>query len=172
MIRWIVTGLSVLVITAGAALAGQSASADNLCFDRHYTPAHLAQHPDQLVTSMTLKLDPDGPVHDNLHWPFYFYIAMTKRGDNHLYAQEGYIDESGVRGIVECDGGGFRLQKIPSGMLLSIDEGIRMARVDDPCGESDRPNASSWFERGKDDHTFQLDKRKSKSALGYSTRSI
>ena len=147
----------MFVTTAAAALAAQSASADNLCFDRHYTPVHLARHPDQLVTSVTLKLDPDGAVRDKLHWPFYFYIAMTKRGDNHLYAQEGYVDESGVRGIVECDGGGFRLQKIPSGMLLSLDQRIQMARVDDQCGESDQPNSYIDVERGKDDHTFQLD---------------
>src|SRR5258707_14244829 len=29
---------------------------------RHYNAAHLGKHPDQLVTSMTLALDPDGPV--------------------------------------------------------------------------------------------------------------
>jgi hypothetical protein len=71
MIRWIITrGLRAFVITAAMALAAQSASADILCFDRHYTPSHLAQHPDQLVTSMTLGLDPDGPVRRGSPYPF------------------------------------------------------------------------------------------------------
>ena len=51
------------------------------------------------------------------------------------YVQEGFVDNSGgeYRGVVECDGGGFVLQKIPSGMLLTIGLGtgykqtIRMA---------------------------------------------
>ena len=96
---------------------------------------------------------------------FDFKIAMTKRGDNNLYVQEGYVENGGgeYRGVVECDGGGFILQKIPSGMMLSIGLGpgfkqsIRMSIVPDPCGESDRPNNSIEIERGKDDHTFRLD---------------
>jgi hypothetical protein len=93
-------------------------------------------------------------------------IAMTKRGDNNLYVQEGFVESSGgkYRGVVECDGGGFVLQKIPSGVLLSlglgpefVNQGIRMAIVPDPCGESVRLNNSIEVERGKDDHTFRLD---------------
>ena len=138
-----------------------------ICFDRHYDAAHLAKHPDQLVTSMTLALDPDAPVargNNRNNVPFDFKIAMTKRGDNKLYVQEGSVKNSDgkYRGVVECDGGGFILQKAPSGVLLSIglqDSAgyIRMAAVPDPCGESDRINKSVDIERGKDDDTFRLD---------------
>jgi hypothetical protein len=144
------------------------AFADSLCFDRHYDTAHLGKHPDQLVTSMTLALDPDGPVargNSRTETPFDFKISMTKRGDNKLYVQEGSVwnEDGKYRGVVECDGGGFKLRKGPSGVLLSIGLGpghsqsIRMAVVPDPCGESDRINNSVDIERGKDDDTFRLD---------------
>jgi hypothetical protein len=148
------------------------AFADSLCFDRHYDTAHLGKHPDQLVTSMTLALDLDGPVargsptldEGRSKIPFDFKIATTKRGDNNLYVQEGYVEnrDGKYRGVVECDGGGFILRKAPSGVLLSIglgagNQSIRMAIVPDPCGESDRINNSVDIERGKDDDTFRLD---------------
>jgi hypothetical protein len=86
---------------------------------------------------------------------------MRKRGSDTVYVQEGYVQKSTDRqlmGVVECDGGGFTLDKVPSGVLLSLgDLGIRMAVVPDPCGESDRPNNSTYIERGKDDGTFRLD---------------
>jgi hypothetical protein len=122
---------------------------------------------------MTLALDLDGPVargsptldEGRSKIPFDFKIAMTKRGDNNLYVQEGSVlnEDGRYRGVVECDGGGFILRKAPSGVLLSIGLGagysqsIRMAVVPDPCGESDRINNSEDIERGKDDDTFRLD---------------
>jgi hypothetical protein len=122
---------------------------------------------------MTLTLDPDGPVargnptmdEGRINILFDFKIAMTRRGDNNLYVQEGYVEngDGKYRGVVECDGGGFILQKAPSGVLLSIglgvgyNQSIRMAVVPDPCGESGRINNSVNIERGKDDHTFSLD---------------
>jgi hypothetical protein len=143
------------------------AFADTLCFDRHYDAAHLGKHPDQLVTGMTLALDPDGPVargNSRTETPFDFKIAMTKRGDNNLYVQEGSVwnKDGRYRGVVECDGGGFLLRKAPSEVLLSIGLGdsagyIRMAVIPDPCGESYRINNSVDIDRGKDDHTFRLD---------------
>jgi hypothetical protein len=149
------------------------AYANDLCFDRHYDSDHLARHPDQLVTGMTLALDSDGPVSrgtptadaQRIKIPFDFKIAMTKRGDNNLYVQEGYVEYSGgkYRGVVECDGGGFLLRKIPSGVLLSIGLGagfsqyIRMAIVPDPCGASGQIANSIDIESGKDDRTFRLD---------------
>jgi hypothetical protein len=144
---------ALLVLTiAVAGVPMTAASGEPLCFERHYTSAHLAQHPDQLVTSMTLSLDPDGPAsrgvstidQGRIGIPFDFKIAMTMRGSNSLYVQEGYVEERDAeyRGIVECDGGGFVLRKIASGMLLSIGLGpgwrqsIRMAVIPDPCGEN------------------------------------
>jgi hypothetical protein len=138
-------------------LCGAPAYADNLCFNRHYDANHLARHPDQLVTSMTLSLETGK---DN---PFNFKIALTKRGTKNLLVQEGYVTTDN-RGMVECDGGGFILHKISSsGVLLSIglgagyNQSIRMAVVPDPCGESGRIDNSVDIERGKDDHTFRLD---------------
>lgn len=149
------------MVTTAIGLVTASAFAESMCFERHYDAEHLSRHPDQLVTSMTLALDPDGRI----NIPFDFRIAMTKRGDNNLYVQEGIIENRDGRyqGVVECDGGGFVLQKDPSGVLLSIglgpggSQGIRMAVVPDPCGESDRINNLVNIDRGKDDHTFRLD---------------
>jgi hypothetical protein len=154
-------GLASLMVTAAIGFATASAFSESMCFERHYDAAHLADHPDQLVTSMTLALDPDGRI----NIPFDFKIAMTKRGDNNLYVQLGPVEnrDGQYRGVVECDGGGFVLQKDRSGVLLSIglgpghSQGIRMAVVPDPCGESDRINNSVRIDRGKDDHAFRLD---------------
>jgi hypothetical protein len=157
--------LKTLGVATAIAFETVPAFANSLCFERHYNAAHLGKHPDQLVTSMTLALDPDGPVARGTptsEMPFDFKIAMTKRGDNSLYVQEGYVQnwEGKYRGMVECDGGGFILRRVPSGVLLSIglgagyaQKGIRMAVVPDPCGESDK---SVDIERGKDDDTFRL----------------
>jgi hypothetical protein len=164
--------LKTLMVAATISLVTVSAFADRMCFERHYDGAHLSRHPDQLVTSMTLALDPDGPVvrgsptiaEGRIKIPFDFKIAMTKRGSNKIYVQVGNVENrDGIyRGVVECDGGGFRLRKDSSGLLLSIglglgnSQGIRMAVVPDPCGESSRINNSEDVVRGKDDDTFRL----------------
>jgi hypothetical protein len=70
-----------LMVSAAFCLITGSAFSQSMCFDRHYDADHLANHPDQLVTSMTLKLDPDGSG----NMPFNFKIAMTKRGDKNVY---------------------------------------------------------------------------------------
>jgi hypothetical protein len=167
------TIIKTLMVATAIGLVRVSAFADGMCFDRHYDAVHLAKHPDQLVTSMTLALDPDAPVargsptidEGRIKIPFDFKIAMTRRGDNNLYVQGGYVEnrDGKYQGVVECDGGGFVLRMAPSGVFLSIGLGagyrqsIRMAVVPDPCGESDRINNSVDIERGKDDHTFRLD---------------
>jgi hypothetical protein len=163
--------LKTLVVATAIAFVTVPAFANSLCFERHYNAAHLGKHPDQLVTSMTLALDPDGPVARARDVkispgvtavqirPFDFKIAMTKRGNNSLYVQQGSVEirDGKYRGMVECDGGGFILRKVPSGVLLSIGLGagylqsIRMAVVPGPCGDN-----SEYIERGKDDDTFRL----------------
>jgi hypothetical protein len=93
---------------------------------------------------------------------FDFKLLMRKRGSDTVYVQEGYVQKSTDRqlmGAVECGGGGFTLDKVPSGIPLSPgDLGIRMPVVPDPCGESDRANNSTYIERGKDDGTFPLER--------------
>lgn len=163
---------NILIFAMVILLGSPQALAGSLCFERHYDTAHLARHPDQLITSMTLALDPDGPKKrgvaksdiGKVNIPFDFKIAMKKRGSSNIYVQEGSVEDRDGKqqGIVECDGGGFILQKNPSGVLLSIglgkgfEERIRMSIVPDPCGYSDRVNNSVEIEGGKDDRTFRL----------------
>jgi len=61
-----------------------------------------------------------------------------------------------LRGIVDCDGGGFTLRNTPSGILLSL-EGIRMAIVPEPRGETGRIDNTVDIGKGKDDDTFRSD---------------
>jgi hypothetical protein len=125
--------LKTLVVATAIAFVTVPAFANSLCFERHYNAAHLGKHPDQLVTSMTLALDPDGPVArardikfppgvTAVQIPYDFKIAMTKRGNNSLYVQQGLVEirDGKYRGIVECDGGGFILRKVPS-VVLHLD---------------------------------------------------
>ena len=151
-----------LMITIAICLMTFPAFAENMCFTRHYDAAHLSKHPNQLVTSVTLALNNKGvqtTSNPSVTIAFAFQIAMTKRGDDKLYVQEGYVekDGAGYKGVVECDGGGFGLRKAPSGLLLSL-ERIRVAVVPDPCGEGDQSITQSIdIEKGKDDGTFRLD---------------
>ena len=165
--------LETLAITTVVTAMAVPAFAESLCYARHYDAAHLARHPDQLVTSMVLALDPEGPVRrgssnsndGKTKIPFDFKIAMTRRGNNNLYVQEGYVEEKdgNYRGVVECDGGGIRLRRDPSGAIVSIGFGdgygerIRMSVAPDPCGDGDSNKETIDIERGKDDGTFRLD---------------
>lgn len=163
------TALLMSAVAVDATVPG-SATAGKLCYDRVYDSRHLASHPDQLVTRMMLSLDPDGPAargnrnSEAGRIAYDFMIAMKRRGDRHLLVQQGYILEShGLSiGVVECDGGGFRLQKDPSGALLSIGLGpssgdrIRMDVLPDPCGESGHAENTVDVVAGADDRTFRL----------------
>lgn len=138
------------------------------CFARSYDKMHLAQHPDQIVTAVKLRIYPS-PSDANTSW---FSIWMKRRGEYKALHNEGICELSGVVTMcyVECNGGGIRVAPRssatvlmrfgsqpsfgPNGEPIKQDEGIRMT----PCGTEDVDDGSSMIvvTGGKDDHEFLL----------------
>ena len=92
-----------------------------------------------------------------------FQIALTQRGSNKLYVQEGDLlkNGAGYTGQVECDGGGVALQQMrTTGALMYLGHPnggkyLRVAVMPDPCGEGDqRITQSIDIVPGTDDVTF------------------
>jgi len=143
------------------------------CFTRHYSSAHLAQHPHQLVTSMTLLVErqansprgaPDGTV-----FPYHASLVVSVRGKRERYRQgticswsdgrDDRNDEAALVCNVECDGGGFALVRSssPNSIRLRLDyldgRGIALNGTCDPSENADR---MLNLLPGRDDKEFRL----------------
>ncbi len=151
-------GLALMAVSP--AFAGKS------CLARYYDAEHLRQHPDQLVTGVTLLLKTQSGADNYVSARVgSFQIALTKRGSNKLFVPEGDLlkNGAGYTGQVECDGGGFALQQMrTTGALMYLGHPnggkyLRVAVVPDPCGEGDhRITQSTDVVPGTDDVTFLL----------------
>src|SRR5262249_48443213 len=75
------------------------------CFVRTYHRAHLAQHPDQVVTAVMLRIHRPPPGNADKYW---FLAQFALRGKDKPLRTSGICNEtaSGLRCLVECDGGG------------------------------------------------------------------
>jgi hypothetical protein len=159
------SGLAIL--TFASSVNSRESNGVRGCFARVYDKTHLAQHPDQIVTVIILKIY-RGPSDSTSDW---FSIRIQKRGEVKALHNEGYCETDGVgaKCYIECDGGGFRivphsdssvLMRLgiqppfgPNGEVVKQDERIRMA----PCGQDDNDGeAGTEVQGGKDDHEFLL----------------
>jgi hypothetical protein len=155
--------LAVCSMNIGAVLAEPLRG----CFVRAYDKAHLAQHPDQMIARVKLRIyaNPTDPTKSS------FSIWMQRRRKDRALHNEGVCESwDGVTTCyIECDGGGVRvfpqakstvLVRLgvqpphgPSGEPIKQDERIRMA----PCGAQDADDESLVEITGKkDDHEFLL----------------
>ena len=121
------------------------------CFFRTYDKAHLANHPDQLVTAVKLKIYP-APDDATKTW---FNIQIQRRGDLKALQTAGECrnDGQGMNCGVECDGGGAKVTPWSASTLQMTLESIRMT----PCGE-DPEVAAIDVTGGKDDKIFRLER--------------
>lgn len=159
MIKKIVAMLTLTVMIVAPATAGTGPVLG--CFARIYGKRHFAQHPDQTVTAVKLRIYPS-PSDRNTPW---FSIRMQRRGEHKALRNEGFCKQEGSETwcYIECDGGGVRviprsnstvLMRLgiqppfgPNGEVIKQDERIRMA----PCGRT-----GAEITGGKDDHEFLL----------------
>jgi hypothetical protein len=163
---------AILIVSATIVLFPAAAITETLrgCFTRTYSKTHLAQHPDQVVTTVKLRIY-QAPSDTNTSW---FSIWIQRRGEYKALHSEGICGQKGsmTSCFVECDGGGIRvaprsqstvLMKLgvqqppfgPNGELIKQDERIRMT----PCGSWDNDDGSGIeVTGGKDDHEFLLDR--------------
>src|SRR5262245_42418138 len=101
--RLFLSSVAVLFLATGAAHAETNALG---CFVRMYDKAHLAKHPDQLVTAVKLHIR---------KWKeekyFEFALKVKVRGRNETLHTGGlcHKGKSGLSCSVECDGGGINV---------------------------------------------------------------
>jgi hypothetical protein len=146
-----------LLLAGVAALAVLSASIaaaepDALgCFTRTYDRAHLARHPDQLITAVKLHIYKAPPRYPGQVW---FNAQSRLRGKNKPLRTSGACNEkaSGLRCFVECDGGGVDVVPRARDAMMHLDR-IRVATCDE-----DLIDGGEELTGGKDDRVFRLDR--------------
>lgn len=131
------------------------------CFARTYTAQHLAKHPQQTVTSVTLSLY-TGRNAPQLE----FWIWVTKRGDTRRLYTGGLCHPSNERGkpllscTVDCDGGGIGIEtrKQDGSILvhLATPLGYGHLFLSSSCGDDVDPTEFT-LTPGIDDKSFRLD---------------
>jgi hypothetical protein len=142
----LITGIAALLLATGAAHTETNALG---CFARVYDEAHLAKHPDQLVTAVKLHIR---------KWTeekyVEFALKVKVRGRNETLHTGGLCQkgESGLSCSVDCDGGGINV--VPRGdHAMMYVERIRMATCD-----SDYVDSGEDLSGGKDDRVFRLNR--------------
>jgi hypothetical protein len=137
--------IAALLVLAGPALADEKSG----CFARVYDRAHLAKHPDQLVTSGRLHIypAPRGSAHAN-----WFALRFQVRGREATLRTEGFCvkEGPGLRCQVECDGGGVRVEHCTGHVMMHLDR-ITVAT----CGQNVIEDGEE-VSGGKDDRDFLL----------------
>jgi hypothetical protein len=145
------------------------------CFVRVCDKAHLAQHPDQMITRVKLRIyaSPTDATKSS------FSIWVQKRGKRRALHNEGICEP--WDGVTTFDGGGIRVfpqtkSKVlvrlgvqpprgPNGEPIKQDERVRMM----PCGTLDADDGSSSVIEvtgGKDDHDFLLHREDEEACAG------
>jgi hypothetical protein len=134
------------------------------CYVRSYDAAHLRTHPRQRITAMKFLLaveaydpKPQGKTRPQDLYYYTFAMSVSRRADKRLLRTSGDclgLSADGVSCVVDCDGGGVTLDKMPPAGSLIVrlrDDGIRMFHdCDDEQGVLVKP--------GADDKVFRLDK--------------
>ncbi len=135
------------------------------CWQRSYSEAHLAGHKDQMVTEMTFGMiyrAADAEYSEQVA----FGMDVTLRdGRSGQAGGPCYENGNAIECGVECDGGGFVLEKRADGNLLLDLEQRGYVRVLGECSSGDE-EASFDLEAGKDDKQFLLHKTDAKICKG------
>jgi hypothetical protein len=152
MKKLLLTGIAALLLVTGAAHAETNVRG---CFVRVYDRAHLAKHPDQLVTAVKLhikKPDPDaGAPEVRFHW---FTLKAKVRGRDEILHTSGICTEGkfGLTCSVECDGGGIDVAPRGNHAMMYL-KSIRMFTCD-----QESPDGGEDLSGGKDDRVFRLNR--------------
>jgi hypothetical protein len=112
---------------------------------------HLAEHPDQTVTSVSICLFPAQNERSAYNYKLEFHV----RGRNQALSAQGYCSREGerLRCGVECDGGGVSLALNGNTAMMYLLDFIRLSSCDDATGEG-----GESLSAGKDDNVFRLDR--------------
>ena len=135
------------------------------CWQRIYDAGHLAAHPDQQVTAMTLSMSFDkyDAADPGLH---YFALDVTLR-DGRMGQTAGgcWVYDGAVRCGVDCDGGGLELSLDGSGNLRADLEAYGYVRIESECGGGEEADTFELLP-GIDDKLFLLHRAEAKVCKG------
>ena len=125
------------------------------CYKRHYDADHLAAHPKQNVSDMTLLVDSQMEL--DAARSYLLTIGVLFRKHDHLFQVSGGCDSSvdGRNALncgIDCDGGRIDVRvRDANSILVSIPDGAATWSGDDP-----EPPADARF--GADDKSFRLER--------------
>lgn len=108
--------VSVALIAAAPASAIELFPGGIGCFQRDYSPEHLARHPMQMVTAMRLT----GPPADAVIGDFALDLSMSLRDDGEIYSGIAYCEPAGP-GLscgLEGDAGNFTIFAAGAGAIM------------------------------------------------------
>jgi hypothetical protein len=144
------------------------------CFGRVYDAAHLKAHPKQKVSSIhvlrSLELrreaenwTPDARAEsirsfreDGQASVTAFVNFRDRKGTFHNALTCDQETREGVRCMIECDGGSFRLARSGANSVLLHNNGFVLVGG---CGEEIEEGQERHFDPGADDKVFRLDNR-------------
>ena len=144
------------------------------CFGRIYDAAHLKAHPRQKVTSIHVlrALEPRREAENwNPDAREEALRSFREEGQTIVTALVNFRDRKttfhnslscdretreGVRCMIECDGGSFRLARTAGNSLLLHNNGFVLVGG---CGEEVEEGQERFFDPGADDKVFRLDSR-------------
>jgi len=114
------------------------------CWRRVYDAKHLATHPQQKVTELTFFLRVSGydaggayVVKNPDHIFYHFAFSLKRRGNKRALTTNGdCLGSKTADCVVDCDGGGVTIDKLPSGDGLSIS--LRLLHDDRNLGQARR----------------------------------
>ena len=175
--------LAAIVIAGGDAATRRAGAGDNsmpyarlaellpaepgrkACYARSYDAAHLRDHPQQRVSAVTLFLRviglnadgdkffvPRAEPYDRIQYEH--AIALTRRGSKRRLSAGGYCSgDVTARCVVECDAGGYTLEKAGADALLIrlLDQGVEF---DNDCDGGKGTRVTP----GRDDKVFRVER--------------
>lgn len=142
------------ILSAVLATLGSAGLADQSCFSRSYSKAHLAANPKQTVETLSIRFE--GPAHDGPSTGEWGDVTVYFKADPRKYIQTLYCSTyAGVRHCgVECDGGTAALYWTNADTLLVKTSGFVVSGGCDGAGEI------TWMvkDTSADTTTFRLNR--------------
>jgi hypothetical protein len=94
------------------------------CYSATYDKAHLASHPKQRITALSLAMVPEPPSDGPRRWNYVIVMRMKGEKGALWQADTCRADEPGaIRCLVACDGGHFTLSAPEAGSGLRLELG-------------------------------------------------
>ena len=164
-------GVAASLVLAAGAVAGEldafvgDADGSLACWSRQYSEQHLAAHPDQQVTAMSLAVGYEAFDDGNAELPGYYWFNLAAALRDGKSGSAGGTCSAAGDGLemvcaVDCDGGGIVVMPRNDGAVLADLERYGYIYMVGGCGAEEEGFA---LESGRDDKQFLLHQADNKS---------